>query len=182
MMDENLRKLVHMVFGLGIAVLVAFVDREVLLPLLAGAVLGGLMVSDAIARGYRVPFISPLVDRLERKDVIPGQGALFFTISVLICLIFFSKESVFFAVVVLSVLDGAATIAGKAWGRTRIFRGKSLEGSLVGVVLAIMVLVWFLPWVKGFQIALFAGLVELISPVDDNLTIPGAICLLLEFL
>ncbi len=140
------------------------------------------MFSDGIKRGYRIPFLSPVVDRLERTDAVPGQGALFFTLSILICLLLFSKEEVIIAVVVLSVLDGTATIAGKAWGQTRIFHGKSLEGSLAGILLTIFVLSWFVPWMRGIQIGLLAGLVELISPVDDNLTVPVAVCLFLRFL
>ena len=68
------------------------------------------------------------------------------------------------------------------WGRTRIRKGKTLEGSLAGATIAFLAFLPFIPPIQAVFLALFAAFVELISPVDDNLIIPIATGLFLQLL
>jgi dolichol kinase len=181
-MDETARKIVHLLFGLGIAVAIALIDRPTMLALMVIALFLGFLISDALSRGHHIEGISPLMEALERKNVLPGKGALLFVFSALVCLFFFDANVVVPAVVALAVLDGVATMAGLRYGRHRIFNGKSVEGTGAGIAAAALALLLLLPPAHALAAAVVAGVIELVAPVDDNLLIPPAICLLLTFL
>jgi phytol kinase len=181
-MKENLRQIVHLGVGLGIAAMIYSIDREVSLAILAISIFIGLLVTDAVLRGYYVPFFSPIIARLERKDAVPGKGALFFVITALFCLVIFDAGIVVLAMVVLSLLDSISTIYGIRYGRTRFYNGKSLEGSAVGSMAALVALAFALPLATALIVAVIAGAVELLSPVDDNLTVPVSVCIVLSVL
>ncbi|MDD1676480.1 MAG: phosphatidate cytidylyltransferase [Methanomicrobiales archaeon] len=178
-MDEVARKVVHLVFGLGIAVLILFLPRDIVLGIIAVAVLSGCILSDALSRGFYVPLVSELVDRLERRNVVPGKGALYFATSALVSLIFFPTPVVVPAIVTLAVLDSIATLAGLHFGKRRVWGKKTLEGSVSGTVAAFAALILVLPLYHAVVVAMAAGILELFTPVDDNLIIPIGICILL---
>jgi phytol kinase len=171
-MREYLRKSIHLIFGLAIATLMISLERELLLVFFSIAILAGFLISDAIARGHRIFFISPMLDLVDRNETIPGKGALFFVLSALVSLTLFPVRIAFLSILALSLVDGVATMAGRTWGRTRILRGKTLEGSLAGALLAFMAFLFFIPVDHAALLAIFVAAVELFSPVDDNLVIP----------
>lgn len=181
-MREFFRKLVHIIFGLGIAALIWFSPESTALPLLMTGTFAGIMFRDALVRGYRIPLISDLIDNLERENVRPGKGALYFALSSLFCLVLFPKEVVVPAIITLSVLDGAATLVGYYYGRHPVVGNKTAEGSLAGVTAAVFFLLPFVPPFQAVVVSVIAGLTELLSPVDDNLTIPVVVCIALTLL
>jgi len=184
MMDELLRKVVHFFLGLGIAIAIPLFDRQMVLAAFVIAIFVGFIVSDALSRGYTIPIISRVIALLERKDVLPGKGTLYFAIGVFFCLVFFPLPLVVPAVICLAVLDGVATIVGIQYGRHRIWKGKSLEGTLAGIGATIVAL-FILTTLSPFLIvaaAVIAGIVELLTPVDDNLLIPVSVCIVLTLL
>ena len=181
-MDETPRKLVHLLFGLGIAAAIALIDRPTMLVIMMVALFFGFLLCDALSRGHHIEGVSPLVEALERQNVLPGKGALLFVFSALVCLFFFEPKVVVPAVIALAVLDGVATLAGLRFGKHRIFNGKSVEGTGAGIAAATLVLLVVLPPAHALAATVVAGVIELLAPVDDNLLIPPAICLLLTFL
>jgi phytol kinase len=181
-MKETLRQTVHLIFGVGIAYIILLAEKEAVIALFALSIFAGLIISDAITRGFSLPLISPLILLMEREDAVPAKGALFFTVSALFCLVFFPTTTVFIAVLVLSLLDSLTTLFGRRFGKTQIINRKTLEGSLSGVLVTGGVLLFYLPALTAAVVALVAGIVELLSPVDDNLTIPVSVCLLLSIL
>jgi phytol kinase len=178
-MREAIRKLVHLVFGLAIAGLIITLPREFVIEILALSLLAGLILSELIRRGNPVPFISPFVKYLDREDSLPGRGALYFTASALFCLIIFPVPVVAPAIVALSILDSVAAISGRRFGKTRIWNNKTLEGTVFGIIGTFFPLLLMVSPAGAGTISVVAGTLELISPVDDNLTIPVGICVLL---
>lgn len=107
------------------------------------------------------------------------------------------------AIVAMAYGDGMGGLIGKRYGRVRLLRGKTLEGSLavlVFTVLAILVVIgfygllsslgWipvsFVPLTMALTIALLTGIyvsfVELMTPGEfDNLVIPLTVGILLLF-
>jgi len=181
-MGDLSRQTAHIAFGVGIAAFIAMTDPALAVPVFVLAIFCGCVLSDAILRGYRIPLISPMVDSLERASVLPGMGALFFTIGSLLCLVFFGSFPAAVAALTLAVHDSIATAAGITAGRRRIYNGKSIEGTIAGVAATISVLVWSLPPPAAVAVALTAGLVELLAPVDDNLILPVAVAALVAVL
>ena len=178
-MREIVRQLIHLCFGLAIAALVFFVDQTVVLAVMAGGLLIGVVLVDLILRGYQIPVISPLVQYGDRCDPLPGKGAFFFAVSALACIILFPVTVVVPALVALSVLDSVTTLAGIRFGRYRIYNGKSWEGTISGIAVTVISLLPFLSYPGAVATAVIAGIIELLSPVDDNLVIPVGVCMLL---
>jgi len=178
-MQELARKLIHLIFGMGIAGMVIVLDHTTATAVLAGGLFIGIILIDLILRGHRLPVFSALVDYVDRCDALPGKGAFFYAVSALACVILFPVPVVVPALVSLAVLDGVAAIAGARFGRTRIYNGKSGEGTGAGIVVTFLVLLRFMPVTGALVVAVLAGIIELFSPVDDNLAIPVSICILL---
>jgi phytol kinase len=178
-MREFYRKTFHIGFGLAIAALIFLTPWIVALEVLMLGTLIGLIFTDAILQGFHVPLISSLVDRFERKGELPGKGALFFAVSCLFCVIFFPKEVVVPAIIAFSVLDGIAAIFGSYFGRHRIFGKKTAEGTFAGMAITSLILLPFLPAAWSALTVVVAGVIELISPLDDNLLIPPGVCIAL---
>jgi dolichol kinase len=180
LMKELIRKLLHLGLGLAIAALVLMADRAAAIAILAGGLFAGIILIDCILRGYRIPVISPLLALADRGDSLPGRGALTFAVSALFCAIIFPQTVAGAALIVLAVLDGVATIAGKRFGRTRIHHGKTVEGSAAGILAAFLCLLLLLPLPQAAAASGVAGVIELVAPIDDNLVIPPGVCLLLS--
>ena len=181
-MNELLRKTVHLIFGLLITLLIWIVPKEEALMILGAGLLVGLGFIDLTMRGIQVPVISHLLHYLERDGVFPGKGAFFFVFSSLVTLILFSSPTAAVGVLVLSVLDGMATLIGLRYGRIRIINHKSIEGSGGAVLITFCVLVFIMNPVQAIVISVVAGIVELASPVDDNLLIPLVVAVLLTYI
>jgi phytol kinase len=178
-MQELARKLIHVIFGLGIAGIVLVVDHTTAIAVLAGGLFFGMILIDLILSGSTIPVFSAIVNYVDRSDPLPGKGALYFAVSALTCVILFPVAVAVPALVSLAVLDGVATIAGIRFGRTRIYNGKSLEGTVTGIFVTFLVLLLFISIQGALIVAVIAGIIEMFSPVDDNLVIPIGICFLL---
>ena len=178
-MRETVRQLIHLCFGLGIAALVFFFDHAFVIAVISGGLLAGILLVDLILRGYHVPIVSPLVHYGDRCDPLPGKGAFFFAVSALACIILFPVAVTVPALVALSVLDSVTTLAGLRFGRHRIHNGKSWEGTLSGIAVTVIALLPFLTIPGAVVTSVIAGIIELFSPIDDNLVIPVGVCILL---
>jgi dolichol kinase len=181
-MHELFRKLVHIVFGLAIAMMVLYVDHITAITVLVLGLFFGVILVDLILRGCRIPLFSALVDYADRGDTLPGKGALYFAVGALATVFLFPVAVAVPALVTVAVLDGVATLVGVRYGRTRIFNGKSLEGTAAAIFVSAVFLLPFLAPPGAAAVAVLAGLIELYSPIDDNLVIPVAVSLLLVLL
>jgi len=189
-MNEYPRQLSHLAFGLLIAAFIYFTDTQTAISVMAVVVILGIAIADAISRGYHVPLFSWIIGRLERDSVFPGMGSMVFFIAALFCLIIFGSQITVASMIVLSVLDSVSTAVGLRFGKTKIYGKKTLEGMLAGfvaasVALAIYSLVPLALPLGALSIIVASGaaaITELISPVDDNITIPVVVCIVLFFI
>lgn len=179
-MHEDLRQTLHLLIGLLIAALIWSVDRSVMIPLLAVGLLSGMVVADAISRGYHLPLISWILSLTERKGVVPGQGTFFFVMSALTCLVLFGSVTAATGVLVLAVQDSVTALVGMKAGRRRIYQKKTAEGTVAGILVMAGILLFLLPPPVAILVAIAAGAIELYAPVDDNLLIPAGVCLLIR--
>ena len=155
-----------------------------LLPLPSPGVATGQAANAVTPVGLRVEVLRVGPDGTETLSseearVLPGKGAFFFGVSALACIILFPVSVVVPALVALAVLDSVTTLAGIRFGRHRIHNGKSWEGSLSGIAVTVLCLLPFLSLPGAVMASVCAGIIELYSPVDDNLVIPVGVCLLL---
>jgi dolichol kinase len=159
--------------------MILVLDHMTATAILAGGLFFGIILVDLILRGYTLPVFSALVNYVDRCDPLPGKGAFFFAVSALACVILFPVHVVVPALVTVAVLDGIATIVGTRFGRTRIYNGKSWEGTIAGIFVAALALLPFLSAAGALVISVFAGILEIFSPIDDNLLIPACVCVTL---
>ncbi|MFA5237407.1 MAG: hypothetical protein WC362_06075 [Methanoregula sp.] len=181
-MQEFFRKLIHLIFGLLIAGMVYAAGKTLATAILAGGLFIGVVMVDLLLRGYQLPLFSVLIGHFDRNDRLPGKGALMFAVSALVCVILFPVSMAVPAIVTLAVLDSVTTIVGKSFGRHRIYNGKSFEGTAAGIIVTTIVLLVFMSLPGALAVAVLAGIIELVSPVDDNLVIPVAVSVFLALM
>ncbi|MEM2124384.1 MAG: hypothetical protein QXL43_03515 [Methanolinea sp.] len=181
-MNEQARKIVHLSFGAAISAAILLLPAGQAEMILAAGLVAGLALAELVRAGYRVPLVSSLVDRLEREGEFPGKGAAYFVASALACTVFFPPAVAAAGVLSLSVLDAVSALAGRAFGRVRIWGAKTLEGSLAGIAANTAVLSLIIGPGTAFLVSVVAGTVELLAPVDDNLLVPPAACTCLSLL
>lgn len=115
-------------------------------------------------------------------------GTVYFPISLLILvLLTFSNINGLspyigaIGILILGYGDGLAAVVGKAYGKTELIHGKSLEGSITMFLASFMVAVLILTVYQPLMVAIFAGaliamvvtVIELFTPKGlDNLTVP----------
>ena len=118
--------------------------------------------------------------KFERRGEFPLLGAITFFIGVLLSLLFFPEEIAIPAIAVLALADSASTLIGKEIGEHKlpINRKKSWEGSITFFIVTGIILTFFTNPFKALLIAVLVTFVEMI-PVDDNLTIPLTVGLLM---
>jgi dolichol kinase len=181
-MNEYLRKTSHLLFGLLVAGVILIFPTYQAAMIIGFSLYGGLILIDLCMKGYKIPLISMIIHHMEREGEFPGKGAFFFVFSALVTLMFFPPVVAAVSVAVLAVLDGFSTIFGIRFGKHRIWKKKTLEGFLGGVIITAALLLFISPPVYAILISLVAGFVELLSPVDDNLIIPWVVAMLITLL
>jgi len=112
------------------------------------------------------------------------NGATWYTFAILTAILAFPMRATELGVIVLALADPAAALAGKRWGRRRIWRDKTVVGAAMFFVVA-----WAIGFVfslvvpggpVGFERLIMATVVALVGVVaevfteriDDNYTIP----------
>ncbi len=172
------RRLFHAASGLIIAGVLVAVDPAwtvavgVLALLTAGCLVGDLV-------RLRVPSLNRLFFRVFRRLASPREAeglasSTWYMLGVLASVAVFPREIAISAVLVLALADPAASYAGRRWGRRRLGAG-TVEGSLVFLSVALIVLIPAGAWLVGVATALVVSLAEATpSPIDDNLVVPLA--------
>jgi len=176
---ENGRKLFHLTLGIFITALLYFdiIDVWIILPI----TLAGFLVS-AIKRRKRMPITEWFLRRFEREENIatmPGKGALYFFVGLLLVLALFPKDVALASVIIFSIGDSIATMVGMRVGRIKhpLSSTKFLEGSAAGFVWALLGALLFVPPLEALAASFFAMAVEGIDfikgrRVEDNITVP----------
>ena len=122
-------------------------------------------------------------ERPHHMENFPGRGILFFTLGAFLSLMLFEKNTAYAGIAILSVGDAVANVAGRHFGRikTKLNPDKYIEGTLLGILIAIPAAFFFFPnWVAAGAASVVAMFLEMPSirlfnfEIDDNLIIPLA--------
>ena len=113
----------------------------------------------------------------DKNLKMPARQAFSLAIGMLISSLIFDEKILQISIISTAVYDGFATIFGLLFGKHKFPWGKSLEGTLGGVVLNAMALTLIIPINYAVIISIFIALVENFSNsnkwfLDDNLLIP----------
>lgn len=177
---ETRRNLFHLILGL---LLVAGLYYNLLdVWIMLAVVVVGFLLSTA-SRKRPVPLIHWFLQRFERReDVeggIPGRGALFFFVGLLLALALFEHEVVLASVTIFVLADSISPLVGVKVGKVRhpLSDKKFLEGSIAGFIFAFLGAMLFVSPLEALLATFFAVVVEAIDTVkgrriEDNITIP----------
>jgi len=132
--------------------------------------------------------IIQLVEREENIKKLPARQAFSLAVGIFISSIIFDEKILQICIVSTAIYDGVATIAGLLIGKHKLPNGKSIEGSVAGIVLNTVFLLLFVNIFYGFIISVFSSVIENLSSskkwyLDDNLLIPvgvGILCSVLD--
>ncbi len=121
------------------------------------------------------------LDFLERKSRDKYRGAMFFFASIGAIALVMPVKIAAISIVVVSIGDGVSTIAGRAFGKNRLFhnKAKSWEGSLSGLAASFFACLF----VTSVPMAIFASLAGMLvesldTEVNDNISVPFGVAIL----
>ena len=106
----------------------------------------------------------------------------------LLCLCLFEKEVATIALTVMLISDSAAALVGRSIGKVKIYKNKTLEGTLAFFISAVVINLLFWPLYSFGIKSIFACVVATLAEVyedkikiDDNLSIPLSFAVVLTF-
>jgi len=188
--DEFLRKLIHL-FDSIIPLSLFFIQRETLLIILLPITI--IFIFLDFTRHY-ISFIGKvylfLFNRVTRnieKEKNNVTGATYYLLGCLVTVYFFKDISIIMSsLLIMSVSDSLAALIGIRYGHTKIYRGKTLEGSFAFLISTIIILSIFSVNLNLYAllfISIIITFVELFSfyRINDNLTIPLCSAILLQY-
>ncbi len=195
MRTELPRQFIHL-SGLLFIILAQFIPKEITITYFLLIALFFLSYSLYIRREERklTHFIKRLENkfrdfamRFEREEYFraPFQGAFWFYFSCALALLLFPFNIASAACCMLAVGDSLSTLIGVKFGRHKIVKKKTLEGSLALLTSSFVAGMFFVNPVLSFAGALAAAFAELLPKINDNLTIPlisGSVMLLFSLL
>ena len=188
--DEFLRKLIHL-FDSIIPLSLFFIERETLLIVLLPITIIFIFLDftrhyiSIIGRIYSAFF--DRVTRSVEKEKNNVTGATYYLLGCLITVYFFQDISIIMSsLLIMSISDSFAALIGIRYGNTKIYNGKTLEGSFAFLLSTIIILSIFsinLHLYALIFISVVVTFVELFSVyrINDNLTIPICSAILLQY-
>jgi dolichol kinase len=136
----------------------------------------GILIIHLTLIGINLPGIDNLLDRFERKGVMPGEGSMYYALGVLFALGLLRNNpaQAISVILILGLGDGLATYFGKCHGNHKLpwNRNKTVEG-LVGFGVGSASALLFLPVPATIFVVVSATIVESLPiKLDDNITLP----------
>jgi phytol kinase len=175
------RKLIHL--PLGVIVLFLYKDGLISAWHIAALLLAGVLLSALHVR-RPIPALRFLLDRVDRKESIPGKGAMTFVVGLLLSAALFPMDIAVAAMAVLTFADAAGALIGMRFGRMAnpLNSMKTFEGSLAVLVVSYLVAWAIVGAVPAYGAAIVAALLESIKTpqkpewlrflLDDNILVP----------
>lgn len=172
-MTENLRKVVHLL-ALLVPVLAEITSKAVILiTLLIIAIIYALEEALRL-KGHRLPIITAFTLRMSR----PNETAhfmvrpLYLAVGIILALFLFPRMIAYASIGTVAVGDPVAAYVGGKFGRRHITRKKTLEGSIAGLMVSLLLASLIVSPFLAFVGSTSAMLMEILDIPDDNLTMP----------
>jgi len=125
------------------------------------------------------------VKNYERSEELPFKGAIMFYTGCFLSIALFQANAAIASITILAIADSLSTLVGKFYGKHKlpINKEKSWEGSLVFFIAAFSILLFFIKQpLIALVIAIIATFVEMLPKVDDNITVPLSVGILMSLI
>lgn len=152
-------------------------DKKIYLPIIA-FFLGGFLTADYLRleiKSFRIFFKSIFGEMIKKEEQNFFTGATWVCISAFLLALFFPRNVAVVSLLFLSLSDNFASIVGKLFGKIKLLKNKTLEGSLAFLIVSFIIALFIkeLSIQEKILISFFASFVELFSgTIDDNFTVP----------
>lgn len=192
---ELFRKAIHL-SSLWIPAAIYFMPKIVLIPILLIILVGNVILEYGnfkkypwARKSFGVLFFRTLRNKETSREHFQFTGAIYVLASALLCLCFFGKEVAAIALTVMLISDSAAALVGRSIGKVKIYKNKTLEGTLAFFLTAVIINLLFFPiypfgWgsVIACLVATLAEVYEDKIEIDDNLSVPIFFSVILTWL
>ena len=182
---ELVRKAIHL-SSLWIPAAIYFMPKIVLIPILLVILIGNVILEYGNFKKYSwarksfgVLFFRTLRNKEMSREHFQFTGAIYVLLSSLLCLCLFPKEIAAIALTVMLISDCAAALVGRSIGKIKIYKNKTLEGTLAFFISAVLINLLFYPVYPFSFVSLIACFVATLAEVyedkieiDDNLSVP----------
>ncbi|MCQ2741268.1 MAG: SEC59/DGK1/VTE5 family protein [Alphaproteobacteria bacterium] len=181
---ELFRKAIHL-SSLWIPAAIYFMPKLALVPILLVILTGNVILEYGNFKKYSwarksfgVLFFRTLRNKEMSREHFQFTGAIYVLVASLLCLLLFEKEIACIALTVMLISDSAAALVGRSIGKHKIYKNKTLEGTLAFFISAVVInlLFWSIyPFtivsVVACLVATLAEVYEDKIEIDDNLAI-----------
>jgi dolichol kinase len=181
------RRLFHLANGVSIATAYALLFSHAQVVRIFGAIACLVYIADRIRIAYpdvvarRAPWVNRFFLRAEEQ--VREAAMTPFAIAVLLTILTVPKLAALIAIYTLAIGDPLAAVVGILFGRRRVTRNRSLEGSLAFFAATVAIAALVLRWGSGaaaLPIAATSAAIGIAATgcellplrIDDNLTIP----------
>ena len=138
---------------------------------------------------FSLPFLPVLRNSERQHQHFTVTGGVYVLASSLLCTLLFSNTVAAISITVMLISDTLAALVGKAVGQRKIYKNKSLEGSVAFFVSALIIMMLFNPLrtftyasVIACFAAMFMELFEQWFELDDNFSVPLIIGIILTLI
>lgn len=138
---------------------------------------------------FSLPFLPVLRSSERQHQHFTVTGGVYVLASSLLCTLLFSNIVAAISITVMLISDTLAALVGKAVGQRKIYKNKSLEGSVAFFVSALIIMMLFNPLrtftyasVIACFAAMFMELFEQWFELDDNFSVPLVIGIVLTLI
>lgn len=140
-------------------------------------------------RTFGLMFFKTLRNKERVRTKFQVSGSMYVLAAAIICTLLFSKPIAAIALTVMLISDTCAALFGKAYGTRKLYKSKSLEGTIAFFLSALIVNMLYQPIfnftyasVIACTVATFAEMYEDKIEIDDNLSIPLFVGIVLSVL
>ena len=192
---ELARKSIHL-SSLWIPALIYFAHPGVSIMLFAILFLGDALLEYGNFKKWRwarrtfgLLFFKTLRNKERIRTKFQVSGSMYVLAAAIICTLLFSKPIAAIALTVMLISDTCAALFGKAFGTRKLYKSKSLEGTVAFFLSALLINMLYEPvfhftyaGVIACAAATLAEMFEDKLEIDDNLSIPLFVGIILSLL
>lgn len=192
---EFYRKLIHL-SSLWIPALIFFAPQMTAVAIFCILFLGDLLLEYANYRKWRwarktfgVIFFRMLRQKETKRNRFQPSGSLYVLLAAILCSLLFAKPIAMISLTIMLISDTLAALVGKAMGTRKIYKNKSLEGTDAFFISSLFITMLYTPLytfnyvsVLACMAAVFAEVFEDKIKIDDNISIPLFVGMVLTFI
>lgn len=193
--NELYRKLIHL-SSLWIPAFIYLVHPGISITLFSVLLTGDVLIEYGnfkkwkwARRTFGTMFYKTLRNKERVRTHFQVSGSMYVLAAAIICTMLFSKPVAALSLTIMLTSDACAALFGKAFGTRKLYKSKSLEGTVAFFLCTLIIMILFTPLypvtyasIIAAATATFAEMYEDKIEIDDNLSVPLFVGIILTLL